>query len=259
MASTKALVISGFGVNCEYETAHSIEQVGGEAHIHHLNKLIEHPSILESYNFLVFPGGFAFADYLGSGKVFSNKINYKLKDQLKQFVNSGKLIMGICNGFQVLAKIGLLPYPTFEQKITLTSNDSGKFEDRWVKLKINKNSPCIFTKNMEYLDLPIRHGEGKLVPRDDEILLDIINSNLFIAQYVDPMGRLARYPHNPNGSVHNIAGICDATGRVLGLMPHPECFNHYTNHPLWTKYGKINPNGLKIFENAVKYLRNQDV
>ena len=164
--------------------------------------------------------------------------------------------MGICNGFQVLVKMGILPYPTFEQKVTLTLNDSGKFEDRWVHLKSNRNSPCIYTKDVEFIDLPIRHGEGKFVTKEEAVLLDLLNNNLVALQYVDENARFAGYPYNPNGSSKNIAGICDATGRIFGLMPHPECFNHKTNHPLWTKFGEVRPYGLKFFENAVGYIRS---
>lgn len=254
---THALVVAGFGVNCEIETAYSIKKAGGNAEIIHLNKIIKAPSILQTYNFLVFPGGFSYADHLGAAKVFSNKALYKLKDQLGEFINDGKLVLGICNGFQVLVKMGLLPHPDFRQKVTLAYNDSGKFEDRWVRLKINKNSPCIYTKDLDYLDVPVRHGEGKFLTKNQEVLLSILNNNLHSVQYVDNGGRLAGYPHNPNGSIQNIAGICDPEGRIFGLMPHPECYNHYTNHPFWTKGGVSKGAGLKIFENAVSYLKAQ--
>ncbi len=251
---TFALVVSGFGINSEHETAHAVKKVGGQADIIHLNKLIDAPSLLETYNFLILPGGFSYADHLGASKVFSNKIKYKLKDRLDTFIKQGNLVLGICNGFQLLAKMGVLPNTDFEQKFTLTHNDSGKFEDRWVRLKINQNSPCIFTKGIDYLDLPIRHGEGKFLPKNQKVLLNILNNNLFAMQYVDSHGKLANYPNNPNGSIRNIAGVCNSTGRVFGLMPHPECFNHKTNHPTWSKETNFKTKGLKIFENAVNYL-----
>jgi len=251
----KAAVISGFGLNCEQETAHAIKQAGGEVELIHLNSIIDQPTLLENYNFLAFPGGFAHADHLGSAKVLSNKIKYKLKSELEKFAEEKKLIIGICNGFQVLVKMGLLPYPTFEQTVTLANNESGIFQDRWIRVKTNKESPCIFTKGIEYMDLPVRHGEGKFLAKDDATMLDILSSNLVVMQYVDSEGRLAGFPFNPNGSPHNIAGICDPNGRIFGLMPHPEAFNHYTNHPFWTKKGEIKPNGLEIFKNAVDYLK----
>lgn len=251
---TNAILISGFGINCEHETAHSIRKAGGEADIIHLNKLMDGPALLQTYNLLVVPGGFSYADHLGAAKVLSNKIYYKLKEQLNIFINDGKLILGICNGFQVLAKMGILPYANFEQSFTLTSNDSGKFEGRWVRLKINNNSPCIFTKDIDYLDLPVRHGEGKFIPKNQEVLFDILNNNLYPVQYVNGRGKLAGYPFNPNGSLQNIAGICDKSGRIFGLMPHPEAFNHYTNYPYWNGRKPDNGKGLKIFSNAVKYI-----
>ena len=254
---TNAIVVSGFGVNCEYETAYSIKKAGGAVDIVHLNTLIHAPSLLQTYNFIIFPGGFSYADHLGAAKVFSNKVFYKLKESLSSFVNDGKLVLGICNGFQVLAKIGVLPYLNFEKTFTLTFNDSGKFEDRWVRLKINKNSPCVFTKDLEYLDLPVRHGEGKFIPKNEKVLLDILNNNLYPVQYVDKNGRLTGYPSNPNGSVQNIAGICNSTGRIFGIMPHPEAYNHYTNHPWWTVHKHKDSTGLQIFKNAVNYLEGQ--
>ncbi len=254
---THAAVISGFGINCEYETKFCIEKAGGEADILHINKLIDAPSLIQTYNFLVFPGGFSYGDHLGAGKVFSNKLMYNLKEPIKKFIDDGNLVIGICNGFQMLAKLGLLPHPTFNQSMTIIQNDSGKFEDRWVRLKINQNSPCIYTKNIEYLDVPVRHGEGKIILKDENVLLDILNNNLYPVQYVDPAGNLAGYPYNPNGSLQNIAGICDKSGRIFGLMPHPECNNHYTNVPLWVKGKEPKINGLKVFENAINYLKEQ--
>ncbi|MBN2477677.1 phosphoribosylformylglycinamidine synthase I [Candidatus Micrarchaeota archaeon] len=252
----RTAVITGFGINSEYETHEAVKMAGGYPDYVHLNHLIKYPSLLDTYNFVVFPGGFSFADHLGSAKVLSNKIFYKLNDSVQRFIKEGKLILGICNGFQVLVKMGILPYPTFEQKVTLTLNESGKFEDRWVHLKANKNSPCVFTKGIDFIDLPVRHGEGKFVCKDEEIVLNLINNNLIALQYVDENAQLAGYPYNPNGSIHNIAGICDATGRIMGLMPHPECYLHKTNHPLWTRFGEIKPFGVKLFENAVNYINS---
>jgi phosphoribosylformylglycinamidine synthase len=251
---TKALVLSGYGINCEHETKFAIERAGGSARILHLNELIDDPKSLENYNFMVIPGGFSFGDDIGSGKVFANKMRYRLREPLEQFVKDGKLLMGICNGFQVIAKLGILPIPDFQQRITLTINDSGKFEDRWVRLRANPVSPCIFTKGIDVLYLPVRHGEGKVVANSENELKRITDGNLHALQYVNERGELAGYPYNPNGSVLNIAGICDSSGKIFGMMPHPEAFNHVTNHPLWP-FGMIKEAaGLRIFRNATDYL-----
>lgn len=253
----RALVVTGYGVNCERESKAAIEKSGGKADIMHLNRIIDGPSVLEDYNFLFLPGGFSFGDALGSGKVLSNKINFKLHYPLKDFVESGKLVMGVCNGFQVLVKMGLLPKQDFRQRVTLVGNESGKFEDRWVLLENNKNSPCIFTKGIDRLFLPIRHGEGKFVTETDAVLDEIEKENQVVLRYIDGNGKRAGYPYNPNGSVNNIAGICDKTGRIFGLMPHPEAFQNVENCPYWTT-GKIKEaQGLKIFKNAVKYMEEK--
>ncbi len=250
-----ALVLTGYGINCEKETKLAFEKAGGKASIFHVNELIAQPQLLDNFNLFIIPGGFSFGDDLGSGKVFANKL-MKIKDRVSNFINSGKLVLAICNGFQVLVKMGLLPYPDFNQRVTLTVNDSGKFEDRWVRLKFNPASPCIFTKGIDYITLPVRHGEGKFLPADENILRDLAEKNLITAQYCDEQGKLAGYPFNPNGSIGNIAGVCDPTGRIYGMMPHPEAFNEITNSPLWSS-GKISEaQGLKIFKNAVGFLKS---
>lgn len=256
---TKALILTGYGINCEQELRYVVEKVGGSADIRHLNEIIIDPMLLEGYNFLMIPGGFSFGDDLGSGRVFANKVKFKLKDQILKFIEDKKLIFGGCNGFQILAKMGLIPIPDFTQRITLTNNDSGKYEDRWVWLKMNKGSPCIFTKGIDYLHVPVRHGEGKFLPADENELRYIVDNNLYVAQYVDEKGSFASYPANPNGSVMNIAGVCDLSGRVFGMMPHPEAFNHITNNPLWTTGLVKEALGLKIFKNAVEYLKGVEL
>ncbi len=243
----KALVLTGFGVNCENESKYAIEKSGGHADIMHLNRVLERPEVLKNYNMLFFPGGFSFGDDLGSGRVFANKIKYRLKEPLQNFVEEGNLVLGICNGFQVMVKLGLLPIPDFKQRVSLIGNDSGKFEDRWVILKNNRESPCIFTKDIEYLLAPVRHGEGKFVGE--------IDSSQVVFQYTDPGGHMAGYPYNPNGSKDNIAGICDKTGRIFGMMPHPEAFNIKENCPYWVRGNVTEAMGLRIFKNAVGYLK----
>lgn len=253
----KALVLSGYGINCEAESKHCVEKVGGAADIIHINELIEKPVLLEEYNMLFIPGGFSFGDDLGSGKVFSNKLKFRLSDNLLDFVKSEKLVLGICNGFQVLVKMGLLPEPDLQQRVTISANDSGHFEDRWVALKANENSPCIFTKGVKLMLLPVRHGEGKFIAKDEAILKSLVDNNQVVFQYVDEKGKLAGYPYNPNGSKLNIAGICDKTGRIFGMMPHPEAFNIVQNCPYWTTGLIKEAQGLKIFENAVEWTKEK--
>ena len=251
----KALVLYGYGINCERESKYVIEKSGGTADILHLNKVLESPALLEDYNMLLVPGGFSFGDDLGSGKVFANKMKFRLRDQLEEFVKAEKLVLGICNGFQVLVKMGLLPEPDFQQRVTLTTNDSGHYEDRWVILKTNPKSLCIFTKGIDYMLCPVRHGEGKFIPKDDGVLKELKEKDLVVFQYTDKDGKLAGYPHNPNGSVENIAGICDSTGHIFGMMPHPEAFNIPENCPYWTRGTVKEALGLRIFKNAVDYFK----
>ncbi|MDD5339751.1 MAG: phosphoribosylformylglycinamidine synthase I [Candidatus ainarchaeum sp.] len=253
----KALVLTGYGINCENESKYAIEKSGGAADILHVNKLLDDPKLLETYNMLFIPGGFSFGDDLGSGKVFGNKMKFRLREPLDSFVKSGKLILGICNGFQVMVKMGLLPEPDFAQKVSLISNDSGHFEDRWVILKGNAASPCIFTKGIEAMLVPVRHGEGKFVAANDDVLKQLKERNQIVFQYIDERGSLAGYPHNPNGSVENIAGICDSSGRVFGMMPHPEAFNIPENCPYWVRGNVKEALGLRVFKNAVQHAQEK--
>lgn len=255
----RVLVLYGYGINCDNETRYGFELAGAEAEKVHLNQLISGERKLRDYQILAIPGGFSFGDDIGAGKVLATKIKYNLAKELSGFINQGKLIIGICNGFQALVKLGILP--GFDrnynrQDVTLTFNDSGKFEDRWVYLKINQKSPCLFTKGIENLYLPVRHGEGKFICRDEKIRERLENQNQIVAQFVDEKGELAGYPWNPNGSELNIAGICDETGRIFGLMPHPEAFLFPQNHPRWTRE-EIQEcrEGLKVFKNGVEAVR----
>lgn len=254
---TKAAVLYGYGINCDYETEYCIRAAGGEARRVHINEFVEKPKLLEEFNFLAFAGGFAHGDDLGSGKIVANKFRFKLKEEMMQFISEGKLVLGPCNGFQMMVKMGIVPYANFDQKATLMANDSGKFEDRWVFLKMNSNSPCVFTKGIESLMLPVRHGEGKFVV-DSAALNEVVSKNLIVAQYVNERGEYAGYPYNPNGSALNIAGVCNESGTVFGLMPHPEAYNSMTNNPYWThiKDGVRDwkGGGMKVFENAISYI-----
>ncbi len=267
MAQVKTLVITGYGTNCEVESAHAARQSGADiADIAYFSDLVAGRVRLGDYNFLIFPGGFLDGDDLGAAqaaalrwKFAHTKDGEPIVSQLRSFFDAGGLVLGICNGFQLLVKLGLLPAiggKYFERQVSLTLNDSAKFEDRWVRLKANPDCPCVFTKGIDTLDLPVRHGEGKLVPMDEEVMRAIVDGNLIALQYADPAsGEVTMdYPGNPNGSPLGIAGLTDPSGRVLGLMPHPEAFNHVTNHPGWTR-GEAGTLGTALIDNAVAYLR----
>ena len=254
------LILYGYGINCDNETQRAFELAGAEAEKIHINQLIFREKKLKDYQILAIPGGFSFGDDIGAGKVLANKLKYNLIADLENFIRASKLIIGICNGFQVMVKLGILPgfdknYK--DQEITLTFNDSGKFEDRWVYLKINQSSPCIFTHGIDGIYLPIRHGEGKFITKNREIGEKLVKQNQVVAQYVDDKGNLVGYPFNPNGSENNIAGICDETGRILGIMPHPEAFLYPQNYPRWTREKIQVGEGLKIFENAVEFVKDK--
>jgi len=255
----KVLVLTGYGINCDIETQHAFKIAGADAERVHLNDLIDGTRKLIDYHILIFPGGFSFGDDIASGKVLANKIKYNLGEDIQEFIEAGKLIIGICNGFQAMVKMGMLPafggdYST--QDVTLTFNDSGRFEDRWVYLKTNLNSKCVFTKDIDNIYLPVRHGEGKFSVKSPEVLARLKKGNQIVFRYVDREGRTGGYPVNPNGSVDDIAAICDETGRIFGMMPHPEAFQHKTNHPAWTREELQEEGaGIAIFRNAVEYAK----
>jgi len=257
MAKVNALVITGFGINCDHETAHAFELAGATARRVHLNDLIADPAQLSDAQILAVPGGFSFGDDVASGKILANRMRYKLGGTLQDFVKAGKLAIGICNGFQVLVKMGLLPlsFGEMKQQVTLTHNDSNRFEDRWVRVSVFDNSRCVWLTGIEKMELPIRHGEGKFVCDDNMVEL-LLKGGQVALQYVNTDGEPAQgaYPANPNGSLMDIAGICDPTGRIFGLMPHPEAFLHRLNHPRWTRENLPEAgDGLKIFQNAVDF------
>lgn len=268
----KAIVLTGNGTNCEMEMAHACKLAGADVvDIVHLSELLYGEKRLADYSFLNLPGGFLDGDDLGSAKAGANRFLHAritghremLFADLINFINAGKLILGVCNGFQLMVKLGLLPALEgnfTSQSTTLTFNDSGRFEDRWVYLRANAQSPCVFTRDISVLYLPVRHGEGKFVPKSETIEKQIEKKNLFAFQYSDANGLpTMQYPDNPNGSASSIAGICNETGRLFGLMPHPEAYLHRTNHPRWTR--EILPEegqGIAIFRNAVNFIRSKD-
>src|SRR5579864_2926373 len=257
MATPRAIVLRAAGINCDQEAKAACEKVGFQADITHVNRVIEAPKLLLGYQFLIVPGGFSFGDDLGAGKVLANVLKTRLLPEFRQFVQAGKLMLGICNGFQVLTKAGLLPDPMNPSwaQATLGNNDSGKFEDRWIRLKVS-SLKSEFLKEEEFIELPIAHGEGKFLPGDAQSMKRWEQGGQLVLKYVDSEGREAGYPWNPNGSTSSVAGICDPTGRVLGLMPHPERFQDATNHPQWTRRGgDVRPDGLKFFQNAFEYVK----
>lgn len=269
MAVVNTLVITGYGTNSHLETAHTARLAGSDrADVVHFSDIVAGRVRLEDYQFLIFPGGFLDGDDLGAAQTAAMRWRHLkdasgvlLQDRLRAFLDAGKLVLGICNGFQLLVKLGVLPAlgaACFERQASLGHNDSARYEDRWVHLLPNPASPCVFTRGLPMLAMPVRHGEGKLIPRDADTLRRIESEGHIALQYADPAtGKPTQeYPLNPNGSPLGIAGLTDASGRVLGLMPHPEAFHHVTNHPAWTR-GELDPPGTMLFVNAVRYLRGQ--
>lgn len=271
MYKVRALVITGSGINCEEEMAAAYRLVGARADIVHMSALFQGKVQIHDYHILNLPGGFSFGDDLGSAKVLSNKFKYKKMasgkyfiEELVRFLQEKKYVIGVCNGFQALVKMGLLPNSggNFDQEATLTYNDSGKFEDRWVKLQVNPQSPTPCLKQMNYFDVPVRHGEGKLLFADTDTRQRVAEHHLNCLMYVDEEGKPTdRYPFNPNGSELNCAGLCDPSGQILGLMPHPEAFLSFYNHPNWAKMKRLSTRqpeegqGLQIFRNIVASIR----
>ncbi len=252
MSKVKTLILRAPGTNCDEEAAFAFEQAGAEVSLGHISQLINRTQQLHDYQIMVIPGGFTYGDDMGAGRVLANEIRLKLGRDIEKFVSGGRLILGICNGFQVLAKTGILPgpSPTGKPLLTLTTNDSGRFECRWVYLRANRESHCVFTRGIERMYLPVAHGEGKVVAEAEAL------PNLdMVLYYTDEQGSTkAGYPYNPNGSVEDIAGISDATGRIFALMPHPERFIRGSQHPRWqSEDTRERGDGFQIFTNAVKW------
>ena len=258
MATPKALVLRAAGTNCDRETQYALELAGFDADRVHVFRLMEDPSPLRAAQLLVIPGGFSYGDDVAAGKILANQMLHRLSDPLNEFLADGKLALGICNGFQVMIKSGLLPWGEVAPQVahrdaTLAWNDCGRFEDRWVHLRVDCDR-CVFLPPQEVLSLPIAHAEGKFVPRNDQVLGRLKEAGQVALRYVDADGSPGGYPVNPNGSVDHVAGICDPTGRVLGLMPHPERFVDFTQHPQWTRGGITRGDGCVLFERAFAYL-----
>jgi phosphoribosylformylglycinamidine synthase subunit PurQ / glutaminase len=255
------MILRTAGTNCDGETAYALELAGAETEKVHVNRLIERPELLGQYQLLAFPGGFSYGDDIAAGRILANQIAHHLHDALHEFVEAGKPVIGICNGFQVLVKTDLLPGPLAGQSgqtCTLTNNDCGRFVDRWVHLA-SRSRKCVWTQGIERLEVPIAHGEGKFIAGSEQVRKALWDNDQVAFVYVRPDGSPANgaFPDNPNGSVDDIAGVCDSTGLVLGLMPHPERYVDAIQHPAWRRgTDSAKPGaGLAVFQNAVKHVR----
>ncbi len=261
-AKPKVLLLRTAGTNCNVETAFAFEQCGAQVDQVHLEELFAGRARMKEYQILALPGGFSYGDDIASGRIFANELRVRLGEDVAQFIKDGKLVIGICNGFQILVKAGILPGPFVQnaqqiQTATLFNNDSGRFESRWVTLKTS--GKCIWTKDLpETIYIPVAHGEGKFIPADQTLLTELEVRGQVVFRYVTREGGKPGYPDNPNGSSDDIAGITDPTGRILGLMPHPERHFLGTQHPFWTRLDRNGDNpgdGAKIFQNGVEYVK----
>jgi len=254
MARPKVLILRAPGANCDAEAQFAFERAGGQADRLHINRLRDQPALLHNYQILVIPGGFTYGDDVAAGKILANQLSVFLGEQLRIFRDQEKLILGVCNGFQAILKAGLImPADDDGPLATLAHNASGKFEDRWVHLQAMPGK-CVFLHGCDRLYLPVAHGEGNFICRAGWILKGFEQAGQVVLRYVDAAGKPGHYPANPNGSQGDIAGVCDATGRVLGLMPHPERHVLPTQHPQWTRLGMAaEGDGLRLFKNAVAY------
>jgi phosphoribosylformylglycinamidine synthase len=268
MPAPRVCVLRAPGTNCDVETSFAFNSSGGRADSIHLYRLVEQPKLLDDYQILCVPGGFSYGDDIGAGVVFSSQLRSHLSDALQRFLSADKLVLGICNGFQTLLKAGVLPYGAAgweksdrsESDATLTWNHNGKYTARWVHLKVG-GSNNVFLKGIDELDLPIAHAEGRLVPQSTSVV-DQWRDRKQIALVYRPWSQADgtahpvndRWEANPNGAVADIAALSDPTGRILGLMPHPERFLFATQHPHWTRLKLAGDGaGLKFFQNGVNY------
>ncbi|MEK7745807.1 MAG: phosphoribosylformylglycinamidine synthase I [Elusimicrobiota bacterium] len=258
MKAPRILILRAAGTNCDQETAAAFRMTGGEPVLAHVDEVKSGRTRLLDFAMLVFPGGFTYGDDIGAGKVLANELRGQLRE-LRGFVRSGRPVLGICNGFQVLVKAGLLPQtPSNDQTASLTFNESNRFETRWVRLRINLQSQSLFVRNLpEMIELPVAHAEGKFVVKSPKVLEHLKKTRAILMQYVDEEGKFAGYPHNPNGSLFNIAAITNPEGNCLGIMPHPERFITRWHHPNWTRQTFCKEGvGLEMFRNAVKYCQS---
>jgi phosphoribosylformylglycinamidine synthase len=269
MASPLVFVLTGYGINCEEETAFAFTKAGARAEVIHVNDLIENRARLNECQIFVFPGGFSYGDDTGSGKALANRIKNNLIDDIKTFLERNTLTLGICNGFQVMANLGVVPaFSGYlrSAEVALDYNESTRYQCRWVDLAVNASSPCVFTRGIKTLHVPVAHGEGRFFAKTD-VLDKIEGANLAPMSYAKPdmSPALGEFPYNPNGSERDICSVCDSTGRIMGMMPHPERAIFFTQRDDWTlvreglkREGKEQPelaDGFMIFKNAVDYFK----
>jgi phosphoribosylformylglycinamidine synthase I len=254
MGKVGVLILHATGTNRDHEAAWAVEHADGQSVILHVNELGERPDRLHDFHMLILPGGFAYGDALGAGRLWASDLRWLFQDELARFVEAGKPVLGICNGFQALVKSGWLPgRPEDGVQATLTRNASNRFECRWVRLQPDPKSLCVFTQGLtEPIYCPVAHGEGRFVPRDEAVLEGLRVRRQIALTYVSADGGPASYPANPNGSVADIAGVCNEGGNVLGLMPHPEDHVVPWQHPRWTR-GERGELGLALFVRGVRY------
>ena len=256
MATPRVLVLRAPGTNCDFETAHAFERAGAEAQRIHINRILENPDLTRDFQILCIPGGFSYGDDVAAGRILANQMRNHLADVMQEFKASDKLLLGICNGFQVLIKSGILldDNECGDPPATLCWNDHGRYEDRWVHLKTTSDK-CVFLRGMDQTYLPIAHAEGRFVMGDAQVAASLQSNGQLALAYTTPAGANATgFPDNPNGAELNVAGVCDISGRVFGLMPHPERFIDGTQHPRWTREGLQDEGaGMPIFRNAVEY------
>jgi len=260
MVKPRVLILRTAGTNCDVETQFAFTLAGAAADLVHINRLAAEPALFKLYQIFVLPGGFTYGDYVAAGRVMAVEIERLLGEHLLEFVRCGGLVLGICNGFQILLRSGLVPCGKFmrpgERNITLTANVSQKFEARWVRLQAPGHTICAFVEPGECLELPVAHGEGRILARHAQVLAEMAAKGQIAYRYAAPDGGEPVYPQNPNGSAEHIAGMCDATGRIFGLMPHPERHIFPWQHPRWTREKRpAEGDGLRIFRRAVERAR----
>ncbi len=258
MIKPKALILRTAGTNCDIESAFASEKAGFKAERVHINRVASGELKLNDYSFMFIPGGFSYGDDVAAGKIMALELYKRLGDSLAQFEEKGKLILGVCNGFQVLIKMGFIPFRlenSTHMRATLTNNDSGKFEDRWVHLSVEPETVCIFSRKLRpKIELPVANGEGKFILKDKNDLGEIEANGQVVLRYVSKDCGEPVYPEDPNGSMGHIAGVCNKRGTIFGLMPHPERFLHRTNHPRWTRENiPEEGDGVGFFRNAFEY------
>lgn len=257
MLYPRVLILRTAGTNCDYETKYAFEKAGAKVDVVHINLLLSNKAMLKEYQILTLPGGFTYGDDISAGKILANQIKFHLEEEIDTFIQEKKLILGICNGFQALTKAGLLPsINRYQQEATLTFNDSNMFEDRWLSLKVCSNKSVFIKKeDIPSMYLPIAHKEGKFITKDKDTLDKIINNQQIVFIYENKNS--AQQQHTNNSFQNTIAGICDPTGLILGIMPHPERYVEPTQHPHWTR-SKLKEigEGFIIFKNAVDYVKS---